>query len=267
MPLHAVLFYATDDPTFNTTPPTKTFTNSGWQYVGQWGQFCGTVIAPKYFITAFHIGGSIGDPFIFHGVTNITTDTFPDPQNDVTIWKVTDDMSPVAPFYTKRKERGKGVVVIGRGTLRGAEVRTADDILHGWQWGHQDEVQRWGRSVVSGFITNETRTGDLLRMQFKAKSKSSGIDASAGDSGGPVFIKDGKTWKLAGVNAAVSGPYNTNTLGDGFMAAIFDVRGLYVGGSNAWTQIPQKGAKVPGSFYSVRISSRTNWINEIIQQP
>jgi len=37
-----------------------------------------------------------------------------------------------------------------------------------------------------------------------------------------------RLWKLAGINYAVQGPYNRNEFGDGFNAAIFDLRGLYL---------------------------------------
>src|SRR6266852_1865597 len=63
----AVLFYSTADPAHNTTAPTGVLTNSGWQYQGLWGAYLGTPIAPKYFITAAHVGGSVGDRFRFRG--------------------------------------------------------------------------------------------------------------------------------------------------------------------------------------------------------
>src|SRR5882757_11346916 len=52
----AILFYQTGDPNYNTTAPGGSLTNSGWQYEGTWGGFLGTPIAPKYFITAAHVG-------------------------------------------------------------------------------------------------------------------------------------------------------------------------------------------------------------------
>ena len=261
MPAGAVLFYTTSDPNYNTAPPAKAFTNSGWECTGQWGQYVGTAIASKYFITAAHVGGSVGDPFVFHGVTNLTTAVYQDPETDLIIWRVDGELAPVAPLYTKRHERGKGEIVIGRGTLRGAEVRV-NGVLSGWEWDGYDGLQRWGRSVVAGITPD-----DYLWMVFRARSKSSGVDLSGGDSGGPVFIKDGKSWKLAGVNYAVDGPFNTTTSGDGFEAAIFDARGLYVAEGTNWTLIPEVHAKVPTGFYATRISSRTNWINSVIQQP
>ena len=95
-----------------------------------------------------------------------------------------------------------------------AEVQV-NGVLHGWQWGDSDSVQRWGRSIVASIVPNSAGTADLLRMVLKAKSAASGVHLSSGDSGGPVFIKDGKFWKLAGVNYSVDGPYNTTNSGAG----------------------------------------------------
>jgi len=266
LPARAVLFYATADASYHTNAPDKAFTNSGWQYLGQWGYYIGTAIAPNYFITATHIGGSVGDPFVFHGTTNLTTAAFEDADSDLKIWRVDGTLAPTAPLYTKRKERHKAEVVIGRGTLRGAEVRL-NGLLIGWQWGDYDGVQRWGRSIVANIVPGDVGSGDLLEMVFKAKSAASGVHLSSGDSGGPVFIKDGKFWKLAGINYAVDGPFNTTDSGAGFDGAIFDAGGLYVGDGTNWTLIPDLHAKIPTAFYSTRISSRTNWVNSIIQQP
>lgn len=68
---HAVLFYSTSDPIHNTTAPTGSLTNSGWQYEGEWNGFLGTAIAPRYFITAKHVGGSIGD-VILNGASHVS---------------------------------------------------------------------------------------------------------------------------------------------------------------------------------------------------
>src|SRR5882672_648102 len=70
---HAVLFYATADPAYNTTAPTGTLAGSGWQYQGLWGNVLGTAIAPQYFIAARHVGGSVGQAFVLNGVTYKTT--------------------------------------------------------------------------------------------------------------------------------------------------------------------------------------------------
>src|SRR5450759_1250386 len=68
LPANAVLFYFTGDTNYNTTAPaTRSLTNSGWQYQGAWAGFSGTVISSNGFITARHIGGSVGQSFSFQG--------------------------------------------------------------------------------------------------------------------------------------------------------------------------------------------------------
>lgn len=69
MQAEAVVFSDTADPLHNTTTPGD---NSGWQYEGEVDGFLGTPIAPHFYITTKHIGGSIGQVFHFHG-DNYTT--------------------------------------------------------------------------------------------------------------------------------------------------------------------------------------------------
>src|SRR5437879_7530766 len=85
---NAVLFYSTGDPTYNTTAPGGSLTNSGWQCEGLWGSFLATPIAPRYFITAEHVGGNVGDAFVFRGVNYTATAVFDDTNSDLRIWRV-----------------------------------------------------------------------------------------------------------------------------------------------------------------------------------
>src|SRR5438105_10769597 len=67
----------------NKSAPTGTLANSGWQYEGMWGGFTGTAIGSRYFITAEHVGGSVGMSFIYRGVTYTTTNVCDDPTSDL----------------------------------------------------------------------------------------------------------------------------------------------------------------------------------------
>jgi hypothetical protein len=92
-------------------------------------------------------------------------------------------------------------------------------------------VQRWGTNTVTAIVNGDTifpsggigggTIGDLLKCAFDASAGADEAHLSAGDSGGGVFVKQGPVWKLAGINYAVDGPYNTSASGPGFMAAIF----------------------------------------------
>jgi hypothetical protein len=261
---HGVIFYSTGDPSYNTNAPGGALTNSGWQYQGTWSTFSGTIISSNAFITAKHVGGTVGDLFTFQGAQYTTTASFESPDSDLRIWRVAGEFPVFAPLYTKNKENGKTLVVFGRGTQRGDEVRI-NGRLKGWEWGPGDGVQRWGQNRVSGIFQGGAEIGEVLRASFNAGGRNE-AQLSGGDSGGAVFIKDGRTWKLAGINYAVEGPYNTTNSGTGFNAAIFDLRGLYVtDGGGGWQLF--SGRPIAGNFYATRISSHVNWITNVLETP
>jgi hypothetical protein len=169
-----------------------------------------------------------------------------------------------APLYTKSSENGKNVTVFGRGTQRGAEVRI-NNRLKGWEWGAGDGVQRWGQNKISGVFQGGPEIGEVLRASFNAGGRNEAM-LSAGDSGGAVFIKDGKIWKLAGINYAVEGPYNRTNSGAGFNAALFDLRGLYVtDGGTGWQLF--SGKPITGNFYATRVSANVSWITNVLAMP
>jgi hypothetical protein len=261
----AVLFYATADPSYNATAPAGALAGSGWQYQGEWGGFSGTAIAPHYFISAQHIGGSVGQVFQWNNLPFTTINYFDDPSSDLRIWQVQEAFSNFAPLFSLGNEVGKSLVVIGRGTQRGPAV-VVTGAVHGWQPGQYDGIQRWGQNVVANTTSNK-QGGDLLTATFDANAGPNEADLSEGDSGGAVFIQDGATWKLAGINYAVDGNYNDSPTGAGFAADLFDYGGLYTGQEGAWTYNLDLPTPQPGSFYATRISVRNDWINSILAMP
>ena len=274
----AVLFVSTADPEHNTKAPTGDLANSGWALEGLWGGFLGTAIAPNLFITAAHVGGQIGDPFIFNGQTFTTTAFFDDPNSDLRIWKVNGSFSQFAALYSASDEVGKELVVIGRGTPRGEAIMSGGLLggeLKGWKWGVYDGRQRWGRNQVSsivdnsGAVVNMMGTGpnsaQLLRVAFDRNGLPDEADLSLGDSGGAMFMLEAGAWKLAGINFAVDGPYNDSASGPGFDASVLDEGGLYKQDSaGAWVLTPDLPGDSPGAFYATRISSRQAWVQSII---
>ena len=153
---------------------------------------------------------------------------------------------------------------MGRGTLRDTPV-VVDGKTNGWNWGTHDGAIRWGENVVSGIYT-AVNVGQTLVADFDRPGITNECDLSNGDSSGGMFIQDGTLWKLAGINYAVEGNFSFDgTSNTEFIAAMMDLRGLYVGGGTNWTLIPTNNATaVPSSFFCSRVSVHTDWIYSVI---
>ncbi len=267
VPARAVILYGTADPAANTAAPTGTLTGSGWQYEGQFGVYLGTPIASNYFVTAKHIGGSIGQTFSFGGTNYTTTAVFPDPDSDLQIWRIAGTFSSQAPLYGDAvgSEVNLSLVAIGRGTQRGNPVFVGNDAhLGGWLWGTSDHVQRWGTNVV-GSIAMDSTYGKLLRAPFDMSAGPNEAHLSAGDSGGAVFVFNNGTtrWELAGINLAADGPFSASSNGTNpFNAALFDATGLFAPDDfGNWVSAPN-----PSAFYATEIAAHRGFIESVVMQ-
>ena len=275
----AVVFYETADPSHNATAPTGQYADSGWQYEGIFGGFLGTMISPQLFITAQHIGvqsTTFVSSSLFNGVADVTytIDTSANSSvgywditgTDLRIYKVNETFPVYAELYTASNEIGQTLVTNGLGGPRGDEVIVASE-SKGWETGGSDGIARWGANEVSAIYS--TPVGDVLAAEFNAVNGVEETFLASGDSGGGLFIKDGATWKLAGVNYAIEENFDTNNItGDGpeFTGAIFDKGGLYQGSdAGGWTLIPNTGTDIPEQFFASRISTNVTDINAIIQ--
>ncbi len=262
--MRAMVFLSTGDPNFNTTEPAGLLAGSGWRLVGTWGGFQGTPVGPHHFLAAHHIGGAIGDPFVLNGVAYKTTAFTDDPASDLRIWKIDGAFPSWAVLYRGRAEVGRAFVVFGRGLTRGPEV-IVNNVLKGWQWGAGDGRLRWGRNVFVSAVDRHGSWGVLLYAAFAPGGDVNEADLASGDSSAPLFIRDGTGWKLAGIAAAVDSYFATSDSGPGFIASLFDSRGLYYSPTppTGWKQI-NGTAPVPSGFYSTRISVRADWIDSVV---
>jgi hypothetical protein len=190
------------------------------------------------------------------------------------LWEVSERFPRYAPLYSDTDEEGKGLVVFGRGVDRGAAVtntvtsgygpfQTTEVITNGWKWGAYNYTQRWGTNTVSA--TTTINGSPVLKAEWTPDSGASEGMLADKDSGGAVFIKDGETWKLAGINYVI-GPateYSLNSDGsDAFRGSILDFRGgVYTKSGTNWVSIP---SSTRSAFYATRISSRYSWITNNI---
>lgn len=248
--------------------------NSGWQWQGLYQNFIGIPIANQYFITAKHAGAQASTISV-NGV-NYTIDKnfnvpnvtwwMDDANSDLRIFKIQETFSSFAPLYAEApgSEVGRRLVVFGRGTQRGAEVRVNNE-LKGWQWGPLDGVLSWGENTVTGNISGGPGLGQLMYFNFDRNGVPNEAALSNRDSTGGVFIQSGGVWKLAGINLAVTGPWyfdNGGAPGAAFDASIFDAGGLWVGGTPQF--ITNSSTDIPGASYSTLISTNLSWINSVI---
>ena len=266
-PSKAVILYGTADPSVNTTAPAGELAGSGWQYQGYFAGFLGTVIASNYFVTANHIGASVGDVFSFNGNSYTTTAVFRDTASDLAVWQVAGTFPIHALLYSSPvgSEVNLRLVVFGRGTQRGNPVFVGTDShVGGWAWGTYDYVLRWGTNIV-GSISSDPTYGKVLRAPFDANAGPNEAHLSSGDSGGGVFVLNTSTnrWEFAGVNLSVDGPFSISTDGSNpFNAAMFDTSGLFVqSGQGNWITAPN-----PSAFYATEIAARRGFIESVVMR-
>ena len=284
----AVIFADTSDPLHNTTTPGD---NSGWQYEGIVGGYLGVPIAPHFYITAKHFGGSIGQVFNFHGDSYITigyyetvvseavlvsrhytssgyTETATTgTATDLRIWEVepTKPFPTYAPLSTGIADLGATATIYGGGAQRGDSVSVATE-LKGWKWGDLNFRQRWGRNVVTGTVDGGEDLGELLYCDFDQPGIVDECHLSTGDSGGGLFVLENGLWRLAAINFAVDGPFRTDSMGASFHAALFDAAGLEYADGASWVSLPEQVENLPSSYYCSRISASLPWILSVTGQ-
>jgi hypothetical protein len=279
LPANGLIFMDGLSPAANTeTAPTGEFVGSGWQHQLRYLTSHATIISPKHFVTATHLGSSqtqVTQASFFNGVEDRVFAVKGVPvrigDTDLRVFEIWETFDDYALLYTGSAEAGKEMVVNGRGIDRGDEV-----LGKGWKWGaYSTQKSRWGRNQVDGaFISNGN---ELLHFDFDNLLGQDEAMVTARDSGGGWFIKDDGVWKLAGVTFAVDATYSDAvdpSDDNDFYGAFYDAGGFYIGGdSSGWDHIPTSGnSNDPGQSafyrqtngYGSRISASAAEIQVII---
>ncbi|MCB1210993.1 MAG: hypothetical protein KDK97_16840 [Verrucomicrobiales bacterium] len=276
-----IVFANSADPDHNTTAPTATYADSGWQFQGEFGVYTGTAIADQFFITAQHFGvagstfvqtsaitGGAEVVYTIDATSNSGLGYWDIAGSDLRVYKINETFGSYATLFTGPSELGLEMITFGRSAPRGDAV-TIGPTVHGWATVDADGVLRWGTNTVSG--TSGTGAGTLFSAQFNALGGPEEASLAVGDSGGGVFVFDGVNWLLAGVNYGVDGSFDrNNTTGDGkeFDAAMLDRGGFYQGSdAGGWTFLPNTPVDLPSSSYFSSISANAAAINSIITAP
>lgn len=247
LPVSGLIFREGAGPAANTeTAPTGDYSGSGWQHQLIYAGFHGTIISPKHFITAVHIG--FGSPVVtqqgfFNGVGNRSFTVKGSRrvgQSDFRIFEIWETFDDFALLYNKADENGKEVVIHGRGFGAGSEISG-----RGWNWGGgSTQRSRWGRNTIEDNFTNGSN--NLLHFDFSDVLGEDEVMVANRDSGGGWFIKDGDTWKLAAVTFAVDTGYSTAISPSDatrFNGALYDADRAWIGSdAGGWNRIPSSGS-------------------------
>ncbi len=243
------------------------------QYVGRFGNYTAVPISPRHFVTASHIGNAGGGTFFYKNGTATETAyayTLAGVDEDISVYQLSAGQPSFtlwSPIYTRSNEVGKPLVVLGRGRDKGPELNQAGNFI-GWFWASTDDfLLTRGTNTVSqtAFFNGPPGfAGHYLLFTFDQSAGPTEATAALNDSTGPIFITDpadGVT-KLAATISAVDGGYSGTANGPQFSGALFDTRGLFIGGSLISGPNP-----IPINTYAARMSQRLTFLRNTAGVP
>lgn len=268
----AVIPFGTSQPTRHQQEPAA-LGGGGWPWTGRFGPFTGVPIGASSFITAAHIGQVVGTSFTWNGQSYRTVAGETDPESDLRVWHVCGAFPGFAPRVSSDLEEGEGVVAIGRGTGRGAEVwvdRGTGPELAGWRWGANDGVLRWGTNTVDRLAEGADfgLHGPVALFDFDGDAGDDECTLSVGDSGGPLWVQRDGEWQLAAIHFATDSEFRTDPEGPTLQGALVDFRGLYKrGAGGVWERVPADGdGPAVAVSMSTRLWPREAWVEAAVQR-
>jgi len=231
-------------------------------YEGLFGDYLGTPIGPRSFISAQHLG-EVSPQFQYNNGTGTTT-TYNIasyayvPNSDLIVYSIAANdpaFTLYAPLYTGSDEVGNGLVTLGRGPGRGGPIMGG--------YGEMNDTPpnpvTWGTGTVAaaGNLIPDGN-GQFISFQFAQNTGlNTGIFAP-GDSGGATFVKDPAdgVYKLAGVNSTVD-EVATAANGGPVPLALYDARGYFDPTTHQEITGPDP---IPLSSYASRISTSYSFL-------
>lgn len=246
-PATGMVFRDGPSPSANTeTAPTGPYAESGWQFQLRYFLSAGTIISPKHFITAVHLGETqteVTQEAFLNGSQDLTFHLKGSRQRiaetDLAVFEIWETFPAFASLYPDSDESAKEVVVFGRGYGRGVELPG-----QGWKWGPLSSAKaRWGRNQIDGSLVSGDR--DLLYFAFNDLLGQDEAMLTGLDSGGGWFIQHDSEWKLAAVSYSVDSFYSdspTPSDANRFRGAFYRADSLSYGSDvKGWRLIPDSG--------------------------
>ena len=218
--------------------------------VGRWSYNAScVVVATNYIITNKHQGGSASSPVVIGSVTYTIDNIWSHPTADLRVVKLhSANLADYAALHNDANETGQEIVIGGYG--RGREntlLKEPSQRPYGYTWStdanDNNHTQRWCTNKVEDTDTiSNGYTSDVITADFESLVGSTLYEGTTAeyDSGGGWFIKDGSTWKVAGI-----------------------VRAVTVHGE-PWPDEGESWFSPPDELDAVRISSYAAWIEDKI---
>lgn len=133
---------------------------------------------------------------------------------------------------------------------------------------------RWGENIVvqiAGVEDTQPRNlGELIGATFDRNGLANEAGLASCDSGGGMFLRQGKVWKLAAVNFGAGGQFKKTEDDETFFANMLDVGGFFVETTEDDPQekiyefFEDQDEDIPTNIWGTRLSYRLDWIHETI---
>ncbi|HME68330.1 MAG TPA: trypsin-like peptidase domain-containing protein [Myxococcota bacterium] len=182
----------------NVTAPSD---DPGWANVGTVSGLTGIYLGNGWMLTASHVGAG---PVVLGGRTfSAVPDSTVQLRNqdgslaDLILFRI--QGAPHLPrlqIATATPQVGTPVVLMGHGRNRGAPISWSGH--EGFAWGTASAL-RWGTNTVFKSDVRANSTEAFVTQFRKDGATPHEAQAAVGDSGGAVFVKVRRKWRLAGV--------------------------------------------------------------------